>query len=162
MFQITNYQLPITNFRQEKDGFTLIELLVVISLIGILMGIMLVSFQGTRKSARDGKRKADLEQIRSALEIYRSDCSSYPSSLNFGGNLTGSCPTLQTYMATVPQDMLSGAGYTYRYYRVDSKTYVLCALLEGETAVTGTCTSANCGGTCKNDGTACNYKVCNP
>lgn len=146
----------------KKLGFTLIELLVVISLIGVLMGILLVSFQGTRRSARDGRRKADLEQIRSALEIYRSDCGSYPSGLSFGGILTGSCPTSTTYMATVPQDPLYST-YEYRYRRdpTNSSLYALCAYLEGETAVTGTCTLANCGGNC-GTGINCNYKVCNP
>jgi len=160
---------PITNFRQKKRGFTLIELLVVISLIGILMGILLVSYQWTRKSARDGRRKADLEQIRSALEIYRADCGKYPdtSRVSFGSALTSvgppneTCAAGTTYMASVPQDPLYPT-YQYRYSRLSTSTYVLCALLEGETAVTGTCTGANCGGSCKSDDTACNYKVCNP
>ena len=52
--------------RACERGFTLIELLIVIVIIGILMSVLLVSYQGTRRTARDGKRKADLEQIRSA------------------------------------------------------------------------------------------------
>jgi len=139
-----------------KKGFTLIELLVVISIIGVLMGLLLVSYQGTKKTARDGKRKADLEQIRSALEMYKTDCGSYPSTLSFGGSLSGSCPTLQTYMSLVPQDPLSPT-YSYRY-SLSGNTYTLCACLETG-GVTTSCTG-NCGGNCGS--AACNYKVCNP
>ena len=135
-----------------RKGFTLIELLVVITIIGILMGLLLVSYQGTRKSARDGRRKADLEQIRGALEMCRSDTGSYPASLTFTGNCL-------SYLPSVPADPLASV-YSYQFNRIDANTYVLCAYLEGETTITGTCPSANCNGNC---GTvACNYKTCNP
>lgn len=139
-----------------KRGFTLIELLVVITLIGILMAIALVSYQGTRKTARDGKRKADLEQIRSALEIYRADCGQYTVSLNFGGSLTGSgvCAG-NTYMALVPQDPLYST-YQYRYARGTLNSYNLCAYLEG-----GSGSVSGCGGNCYG-GIACNYQVTQP
>jgi len=64
--------------KEKKKGFTLIELLVAMTVASVLMGLALVSYQGARKSARDGKRKADLEQIRSALEMYRADKGEYP------------------------------------------------------------------------------------
>lgn len=133
--------------KMKKLGFTLIELLVVISLIGILMGILLVSYQGTRKSARDGRRKADLEQIRSALEMCRSDTGSYPA----GSSLPGTC---STYLSSVPKDPLDPT-YIYKYSS-DGVTYSLCAYLE-----TG---SGNAGcGTCDADGSVnCNHKVTNP
>lgn len=131
----------------KKLGFTLIELLVVISLIAILMGVALVAFQGTRKSARDGRRKADLEQIRSALEMCRSDQLSYPTSLPSGGGINCS-----TYLPSVPTDPLYP---TYQYpYSGAANTYTLCAYLE-----TGTGTVAGCG-SCGLY--ACNYKVTNP
>ncbi len=126
-----------------KRGFTLIELLVVITIIGILMGLLLVSFQGTRRTARDGKRKTDLEQIRNALEMCRSDTGSYPE------NLSG-C----SYLPTVPTDPLSPT-YSYPYTRTSETAYALCAYLEG-----GSVAVPGCGGNC---GTvACNYKVTNP
>lgn len=142
-----------------KKGFTLIELLVVITIMGILMGILLVSYQGARVSARDGKRKADLEQIRSALQMYHSDCGVYPSGLDFSGSgsLIGQEDACDgnNYMTQIPQDPLSGANYTYKYKLLSEHTYALCAFLEGGgTAVTG------CGGNCSS--VACNYKVQQP
>lgn len=155
--------LEIADFKMKiniKNGFTLIELLVVISIIMVLSSLVLVTYQGVKTTARDGRRKADLEQIRSAIEIYRSDCNQYPPSLTWGSPLTGtgigSCSS-SPYMAAVPQDPFSST-YSYRYSRLTTNTYILCAYLEAG-AVTTACT-ASCGGNC---GTiACNYKACNP
>jgi prepilin-type N-terminal cleavage/methylation domain-containing protein len=59
-------------------GFTLIELLVVIAIIGILITVGAVSYQRAVRLSRDSKRKTDLEQIRQALETYRSEEGVYP------------------------------------------------------------------------------------
>ncbi len=141
-----------------KKGFTLIELLVVIVIIGVLMGILLVSYQGTRVTARNGKRKADLEQIRAALELYHADCGQYPGGVSFGGSLSSICPgSTVTYMTRVPQDPLADAGYSYRYAGA-LHTYDLCAFLEGggEDLCPGTGSFGSCGSD------TCNYKTCQP
>lgn len=52
-----------------KRGFTLIELLVVISIIAILSVIGLTLFSSVQKSARDARRKMDIDAIAKALEI---------------------------------------------------------------------------------------------
>lgn len=138
-------------------GFTLIELLVVMTLIGLLVGISLFAMGGARESARDGSRKADLEAVRSALELYRADCDEYPASgsVTFGGQLQGDggtgCPSTNIYMDEVPQDPLSGRNY---YYSLAGSTYELCASLEDPPS-----SPDSCGGSC---GVACNYKVVNP
>ena len=154
-----NFQ-SATNYRQKQTGFTLIELLVVITIIGILMGILLVSYQGARVSARDGKRKADLEQIRSALELYHADCGQYPTTISVtGGSLISSppCPTASvTYMSQVPQDPLPTI-YKYFYEKEDNHHYDLYAYLEGG----GTTTTKDCD---LDDETTtnCNYRAWEP
>ena len=55
---------------KKNFGFTLVELLVVISVIGILASIILVSFTGSQKQARDTQRKSDLRQYQLALENF--------------------------------------------------------------------------------------------
>jgi prepilin-type N-terminal cleavage/methylation domain-containing protein len=66
------------NCQKVKRGFTLVELLVVIAIIGLLASIVLVSLNSARTKARDTKRKADLRQIRTALEMYYDAYNSYP------------------------------------------------------------------------------------
>lgn len=140
----------------------MIELLVVISLIAVLLSISLVASSNARKSSRDGKRKADLEQIRSALEIYRNDCRTYPldALVVQGGTLAGSessgsvCLTSDVYMESIPSDPLSSQSYVY--IRGSVNTYVICASLEnGGSSVAPGCSGADCGG-------VCNYAVTNP
>lgn len=54
--------------KKHTKGFTLIELLVVIAIIGILAGIVLVSFTGIRGGARDAQRVSDIKQLAFILE----------------------------------------------------------------------------------------------
>lgn len=123
----------------SKRGFTLVELLVVIVIIGVLAGLALVSLQGARKLARDGKRKADLEQIRSALEMYRADNGQYPP-IDGGGWCTQISNTTYPevknaleagYIDPVPQDpSYAGTYRDYFYRRINDSQYALYAELE--------------------------------
>lgn len=63
----------------KRNGFTLIELLVVIAIIGLLSSIVLASVESARAKARDAKRMADLNQIRTALELFYDDNGRYPT-----------------------------------------------------------------------------------
>ncbi len=51
--------------------FTLVELIIVITILAILATIWFMSFQSYTLDARDGKRKAELWEVRTALEIYK-------------------------------------------------------------------------------------------
>lgn len=139
-----------------KDrGFTLIELLVAMSIAMILMGIALVSYQGAREAARDGRRKTDLEQIRSALEMYRADCNQYPvAAPAFYSGFTLTCAASGSTYITFPTDPLL-ATQKYCYKSADGKSYSLCAALEKSGSGAPGCTSSDCG-------VDCNYEVNNP
>jgi prepilin-type N-terminal cleavage/methylation domain-containing protein len=133
--------------KKRINGFTLIELLVAMTIVAVLTGISLVSYQGARKAGRDGKRKADLEQIRSALEMCRTDSGSYPlGSLSSGSAIT--CNSI-TYL-TIPNDVLTDRVFSYTG---TANTYTLCTALEVSGGVVSGC------GSCTVD---CNYKVVNP
>lgn len=121
-------------------GFTLIELLIVIAIIGILSTLLMTNFIGIRQRARDAQRKSDIQQIQSALELYRADNGSYPQTAS---NMLNSapCPTpsaftnaggTATYMQQIPCDPL-GTSYYHAgdyYYSSTGTTYVLAACLE--------------------------------
>lgn len=109
----------------KNKGFTLIELLVVMTIIAVLAGLALVSYQGARKSARDGKRKSDLEQIRSALEMCYSDENQYPGDISSSVACGG-----EPYLSPTPRDPVSGADYVYTPAGSPVVSYTLCANLE--------------------------------
>ncbi len=143
--------------KNSRFGFTLIELLIAMTIMAILIAIGLVSYQGAKKVARDGKRKADIEQIRSALEIYRSDCKTYPATL--GTELKGTnsppavCSTSDVYMTSIPLD----PGSCLYYYSGAVNSYTLCADLENVSSSSNLSGCVNCGTGC-----FCDYKVTNP
>lgn len=138
--------------KMKKNGFTLTELLVVMAIIAILAGLTLTGYQVARKAARDGRRKSDLEQVRSALEMCRTDTGSYPAGpLYSGNNIT--CG-VNTYLQ-IPNDP---SQYRY-YYTTTAAGYVLCAYLETGGG------STSCGTNCTVTGgpaVACNYQVIQP
>jgi prepilin-type N-terminal cleavage/methylation domain-containing protein len=66
---------------KKKDsglGFTLIELLIAIAVIGVLAAVILSNLSNQQKKARDAKRKADLNDVRNALQLYYNDSGAYP------------------------------------------------------------------------------------
>jgi len=73
----------------KQKGFTLIELLVVISIISLLASVILVALTGARSKARDTKRRADLRQLATALELYYNDNRNYPCTGQAGA---ANCP----------------------------------------------------------------------
>lgn len=135
---------------KKNRAFTLIELLVSISIIGILVTIGLSAYSTINKRSRDTKRKSDVEQVRSALEMYRSENKYYPT----GGCAAQSCVAvdlttlavdLADYMPSLPTDPNAAQSYWYRATDLVNGAYYgycLSANLE-QTAPTDSCTPDN-------------------
>lgn len=69
----------IASPRNDEKGFSLIELLVVIVIIGLLATIVAINVIPAGNKARVEKAKADIATLENALEQYRLDNLTYPS-----------------------------------------------------------------------------------
>jgi len=57
----------------DKSGFTLIELILVTVIIGILAGMVTVSFAGRAEEARKRAAKGDIASYTTAIDLYALD-----------------------------------------------------------------------------------------
>ncbi len=70
--------------RRGQKGFTLIELLIVIAIIGILSSIVLVSLSAARDKARAASKKATMDTLFKAVQMYYIDKGVAPRNPNPG------------------------------------------------------------------------------
>lgn len=71
-----------TRIRKSRDseaGFTLTELMVVIFILGLLTTVVLINVMPSRDRAMAEKARADIATLEQALELYRLDINTYPS-----------------------------------------------------------------------------------
>lgn len=127
-------------------GFTLVELMIVIAIIGILSSLGLNSYTSIQQRARDAQRKSDVQQIRIALEVIRSDYDSYPSTAVYDAV---TCKTAfivngNTYMQSLPCDPTLATRYIYSSIAPGS-SYSLVACLENTNDKDATTPYAGCG-----------------
>ncbi len=132
-------------FLNKNKGFTLIELLVVVAIIGLLASVVLASLSTARGRGRDAKRLQDMNQVRTALELYNSTNNAYPST---GGAWWGVCPAFQskgtsgfggyipdlapTYIPILPTEPKPTANNTCYVYRSDGRDYIFLVYLTVE------------------------------
>lgn len=136
----------------KKSGFTLVEILVVIAILAILSMIVLVIYNGVTAKARDTQRIKDLQSIKQALILYRSDVHYYPAT-SIG------LSALAPYLSSIPTD-LDSANRIYQYLATPNSPvcdnsslanacngFVLCAKKEGSgtTDTPSECLRLSCG-----------------
>ena len=122
----------------HKKGFTMIELLVVATILAVLAAAAMVSYSSVNIKSRDSKRLSDLEQVRSALEMYRADNGNY---------LIGSWSDLSAlktdgYIDKLPVDPKNVNPYTYTSDATGA-TYSMCADIEGPPPANPSCTCSS-------------------
>ena len=65
--------------KQRQQGFTLLEIIVVITIIAVLAAYIAPKVAGRADDARISKVKNDIQVLESALELYRLDNFTYPT-----------------------------------------------------------------------------------
>ena len=65
--------------RLDERGFTLIEIMVVVIILGILASYVAVRLTGQTEEARRTQAKVQIETLETALELYKLDNGSYPT-----------------------------------------------------------------------------------
>lgn len=64
---------------KKQSGFTLIEIMVVVVIIGILASVVVPRIMDNPDKARTAKAKNDIRALESAMDLYRLDNFTYPS-----------------------------------------------------------------------------------
>lgn len=66
--------------KQQQRGFSLIELMIVLVILGLIMGIVGPQMMKYLGSGKSKTAKIQIENISSALDMYRLEVGSYPTS----------------------------------------------------------------------------------
>jgi prepilin-type N-terminal cleavage/methylation domain-containing protein len=135
--------------KNRVSGFTLLEVLVTTTIILMMTLAGVVSYVSITQKSRDTRRVSDTEQLRQALEMYRSDKGYYPAvnTSDFGAvSALGATVLVSTYMPSIPKDPKNEATTPYQYVaRNGSGTpvryygYCICTVLESAANAANNC-----------------------
>lgn len=105
---------------RRASGFTLIEIMIVVIILAVLAAIVVPKFMGAPERARVTRAKVDIRNIESALNLYKLDNYTYPTTEQGLAALVHK-PTTQPvppnwhqYLDQVPKDPW-GKPYKYLY-----------------------------------------------
>jgi prepilin-type N-terminal cleavage/methylation domain-containing protein len=96
-----------------RNAFTMVEMLVVVAIIAVVVTVPLLAYNSLTRNARDGRRKQDMDKVKTALLQYRAENGSYPVADDWGELEDILVPN---FMAQLPEDPISNSssyGYTY-------------------------------------------------
>jgi prepilin-type N-terminal cleavage/methylation domain-containing protein len=155
----------------RSQGFTLLELLVVIAIIAVIVAIAVTNFVGARQRARDIRKKAELQQIKSALRLYYNDYVVYPGPATTTTNTFNGCAAPPTSTpcsgsfaigTTVYMKLLPPASdYVWSYRQVSSgDNFCLWTTLDVTTDAEITKSQTKCNLVCSGIAPAGSYVEC--
>lgn len=144
------------SLKRKESGFTIVELLIVIVVIGILAALVVTTFSGIQKKARDSERQTDINAVHGQVEAYYAQNGKYPTLTNLNNTsfVTGELKGLDASALHDPKNtgtaVAAGTGtpgtYVYSYDATpancdngaagDCTGYTLTAQLENGTNAT--------------------------
>ncbi len=178
----------IDPFNKSGDGFSLVELLVVIAVIGTVIGLSLPNFLGARMRARDTRVKGELNQLKTALQLYFNDFGQFPAQtpdvlkyyiMGCGASGTSQCPQSGCAVdfaagGTVPCDTANHTVYMTQFpsqygpqtsansifYYSDQTDFCLKVALENTSDGDAAASQARCSAICGGNASGSDYAVC--
>jgi general secretion pathway protein G len=103
--------LAVPGRRSFDAGFTLIELMIVLSLIMIIASVALAQYRNSVIVAREAVLKADLHQMREAIDQYYADKGRYPDTLD--------ALVSETYLRDIPVDPFTNSKSSWQTVPAD-------------------------------------------
>jgi type II secretion system protein G len=96
---------------KNKKWFTLIEMLIVIVIIGILAAAIIPRLNSARGRANDVARKADLNQVATALITYQLDTGGFPATWTTIDNISDKL--IKGWMTSIPKDPANNETFSW-------------------------------------------------
>ena len=134
-------------YKLKQQGFTIVELLIVIVVIGILAALVITTFTGIQRKARDTERETDIKALHSQVEAYYAQNGGYPalSDINITTLKGLDAGALLAPASATPIDSTASTISKYSYVPTpstcttaakDCTSYVLSSLLESGSSFT--------------------------
>lgn len=99
-------------------------MIIVIAIIGILSGIVFVSYSGVQESGRDAERQSDMLAVKSQLEVYFNDNGTYPTASTMtnadASTIAGGSGILKTLSADALVNPLAPDGTTNSFAAIST------------------------------------------
>jgi general secretion pathway protein G len=90
-------------FNRAQSGFTLIEVMIVLLIIGIMASVVAPNILGNQEVAQLKKAAVDIQQLESAVEMYKLRTNSFPSTEQ-GLDALVTVPTSDPIPRNYPED----------------------------------------------------------
>lgn len=132
---------------KKQKGFTIVELLIVIVVIGILATLVIVTFTGIQRRARDTQRQTDINAIQSHVEAFYADHGYYPTTVDLQSTtfLTNNMRGLKSDALLAPN---SSAQIDANTATTTKYQYVASTTTTGNTCTNGDPSDASTNGGC--------------